>query len=179
MMYSLDLLQSKGADEETTVAILYHSFESGGVKQGMAFFEAVRHEPRSGGVELWCTCLACLLAGGANDDIGLKVALELRENDRFEPDEISAQLIFATLLRQIPPPGLHLYAALEALVIDGLLTTCSNTEICNAALRSQAQFAGDAKAFWRVFDMMRQEDIEQLVHRQYMYPRRLDFQGCF
>jgi hypothetical protein len=153
------LLQSKDADEETSSAILFHTFNSNGCDQAMSFFNCVKNEPRSGGLELWSCCLSCLLISGTHDDVALQVALELRTHESLELDEIAAQLVFASLLRQMPPPP-EIFPALEALVVDGLLTTTSPTDVCNAALFQIARF-GAAKDFWRIFALMRTEDIEQ------------------
>jgi hypothetical protein len=138
------LLQSKDAEEETDSKILFHTFNSHGVKEALAFFDVVKKEPRSSVLELYCTCLSCLLISGAHDELALRVALELRSQPDLELDETGAQLIFAAILRQRPPPA-ELYQSLAALVVGGLLTSTTPTDVCNAALYALARGGGDVK----------------------------------
>lgn len=157
------LLQSKEADEHTSTAVLFHTFQNNGCDAAMAFFNAVKEDPRAGALDLYSTCLSCLLITGAHDDVALRVALELRSHSSLELDENAAQLVLAAMLRCRPPPP-ELYHSLETLVVDGLLTTASPTDVCNAALYAIARCGGTAKELWRIWELMRTEDIEADLH---------------
>lgn len=123
------------------------------------FHDAKARERGSGGLELWCTCIACLLAsGGAHDELAFKVSRELHSHGELVLDETSAQLCFHSFLRQAPPPA-ELFKVLESLVVDGLYTG-EPTALCNAALHAIAK-TGTEEEFWRIHELMRSNDILQ------------------
>ena len=67
----------------------------------MKLFHEAKATKIAGGLELWCTCIACLLAsGGAHDELTFKVSRELHSHGELVLGGTSAQLCFHSFLRR-------------------------------------------------------------------------------